>query len=80
MLNKLILSTAIAASAFIALPSAAQAQGYGDYGRGGYGYDSRYGGYGNESRYGNRYDRGYDARGYQTRGYDARGYDARSYG
>ena len=62
MFGKFILSTALAASAMTAVPAAAQAQGYGYYGR------DRY-----ESRYTNdvrRYDPRYDVQRYEGQSYN----------
>lgn len=59
MFKKLIMSTAVAASALTAMPAAVQAQPYGYYenrGRDYRNYDRRYD---NRRYYGNRYDRAY---------------------
>ena len=66
MIKKIVLATAATASSLVALPAAAQAQGYYDGGR----YERQY--------RGDRYDR-YD-RGYYNQRYDNRGYYGRSYG
>jgi len=66
MFSKFILSAALAASAMTAVPAAAEAQGYGYYGR------DRY-----ENSYRNDYRR-YDPR-YDAQRYDARRYEGRSY-
>jgi hypothetical protein len=85
MLKKIIISTAVAASALTALPAAAEAQsryGYSSRYDNGY-YNQGYGrGYSNQSqRYANqRYynQRGYNQRGY-NQGYYNQGYDQRTY-
>ena len=62
MFSKFILSTALAASALTAVPAAAQAQGYGYYGR-----DRYENSYRNDYR---RYDPRYDVRRYEGRNQD----------
>ncbi len=80
MLKKITLSAAVAASALVALPSAAQA----DHRDGYYGdrYERSYRGdrYDRGGYYGDRYDRGYSDRGYYGRNqayYGDRYYDGR---
>jgi hypothetical protein len=69
MLKKIIISTAVAASALTALPAAAEAQSrYGYSNR----YDNRY--YG-QQRYGQGYDQRYANQGYYNQGY----YNQRTY-
>ena len=72
MLKRIIISTAVAASALTALPAAAEAQSR-------YGYSSRYdnGYYG--QRYGNGYDQRYDRRYANQRYYNQRYYNQRTY-
>ena len=72
MFKKFALSAAIAASAMTVLPTAASAQSYGYYDRGGYDqrYDRRY-----DPRYDSRYDRRHDSRRYDNRRYDNRRYN-----
>jgi hypothetical protein len=69
MLKKIIISTAVAASALTALPAAAEAQSR-------YGYSSRY-----DNRYygQQRYDQGYDRRYANQRYYDQRAYNGGYY-
>ena len=55
MLKKIIISTAVAASALTALPAAAEAQSR-------YGYSSRYDNHNQGQRYNRGYNRGYDQR------------------
>ena len=64
MLKKIIISTAVAASALTALPAAAEAQSR-------YGYSSRY----DNGQYGQRYGNGY----YQAQRYDRRYANQRYY-
>ena len=85
MLKKIIISTAVAASALTALPAAAEAQSR-------YGYSSRYdngnynqgygrGSYDQGQRYDQRYanQRYYNQRGYNRRGYNQGYYTQRGY-
>lgn len=76
MLKKIVLAAAAASSAMVALPTAASAQSYGYYDRGGYDRYQR------GDRY-DRYDRGsrYDNRRYaRNNGYYGRNYNNRYYG
>ena len=71
MLKKIVISTAVAASALTVLPTAAEAQSR-------YGYSSRYdNGYYNQRYYGRTYDQRYYGRSY-AQGYDGR-YDGQRY-
>jgi hypothetical protein len=75
MLKKIIISTAVAASALTALPAAAEAQSR-------YGYSSRYdNGYYNQGYGSGSYDQGqrYSQRYYAQRGYNQGGYNQRYY-
>ena len=68
MIKKLTLSTAVAVSALVAIPSAASAQsGYGYYDTRGNGYSNQY--RRNDNRYNQRYDRRYANQRYSNQRY-----------